>query len=177
MIGAADLRKVHPYRLDAFDAGDAGAIAGVAQGRLTVWRDWVVKQGLAPVGLAVVATEVASWPVVGIVSSHAGVDARWVDALVGAGVHGIVVAATGNGTVHAVLESALQRAVSAGIAVVRSSRCAVGALVGQGADALLVTGASEALPPFAGAGALTPVQARIELMLALMARRAAGAAT
>lgn len=177
VIGAADLRKVHPYRLDAFDAGDAGAIAQVAQGALTVWRDWRVKQGPAPVGLPVVASDPASWPVVGIVTSHAGVDARWVDALVATGVHGIVVAATGNGTVHAAMEAALHRAAAAGVAVVRSTRCAFGALVGQGADALLLTGASEALPPFAGAGGLTPVQARIELMLALMARRAAGTAT
>lgn len=177
VIGAADLRKVHSYRLDAFDAGDAGAIACVAQGALTVWRDWPVRQGPAPVGLAVVSPDVATWPWVAIVTSHAGADARGVAALFDAGVQGIVVAATGNGTVHVAMEAVLQRALAAGVAVVRSSRCAFGALVGQGADALLLTGASEALPALAGAGPLTPVQARIELMLALMARRAAGAAT
>lgn len=177
VIGAADLRKVHSYRLDAFDAGDAGAIACVAQGTLTVWRDWPGRQGPAPVGLAVVSPDVAAWPWVAIVTSHAGTDARGVAALIDAGVQGIVVATTGNGTVHVAMQAVLQRALSAGVAVVRSSRCAFGALVGQGADALLLTGASEALPALAGAGPLTPVQARIELMLALMARRAAGAAT
>ena len=177
VIGATDLRKLHPYRLDAFDAGDAGAIAQVAQGGLTVWRPWAAGQGPAPLGLAVLPPDAAAWPWVALLTSHAGADARVLDGLLAQGVDGIVLAATGNGTLPAAWQPALRRALDAGVVLVRSTRCAVGALVGEAADELLRTGPSELLPALAGAGGLTPVQARIELMLALVARRAAGAAT
>jgi L-asparaginase len=81
-----------------------------------------------------------------------------VRALRQAGVDGIVVAGTGNGTLHHELEAALLEAQAGGVAVLRSSRC----LDGNVADS-----AAAALP---AAGALTPVQARIELMLRLLAR-------
>ena len=42
--------------------------------------------------------------------SHAGADGRIVDALVADGVQGLVVAATGNGTLHYALHAALERA-------------------------------------------------------------------
>ena len=47
---------------------------------------------------------------------------------------GIVVAATGNGTISKALERALQAAEAAGVVVWRSSRCAFGALVGKEAS-------------------------------------------
>ncbi|MBL8303343.1 MAG: asparaginase [Ideonella sp.] len=168
VIGAADLRKVHTYRLDAFSAGDAGPIAQVEQGRLRVHRAWPLGEG-APCD-EVLRADPAHWPWVAVVMSHAGADARLVDALVGAGVRGLVVAATGNGTVHAALGPALQRAAEAGVPVVRSTRCVNGALVGDGADGI---GAEDPAgwPLLAGTGALTPVQARIELMLRLLACR------
>ncbi len=92
-----------------------------------------------------------------IVVSHAGADGRIVDALMHQPPHGIVVAGTGNGSVHAALDAALRRAMATGVAVRRCTRCAEGTVIGGGADAL------------PSAGALTPVQARIELMLELMA--------
>jgi L-asparaginase len=154
--GAFDLRKVHTARLDAFASGEAGAIGHVEHGRLRRHRDWPA--GPAH-GLARLATDVATWPRVGIVTSHAGADGRIVQALRQTGVQGIVVAATGNGTLHHELEEALGEASAVGIVVWRASRCLDGAV----ADA--------APPRFASAGALTPVQARIELMLQLMPTR------
>jgi L-asparaginase len=70
------------------------------------------------------------------------------------GVQGIVVAGTGNGTLHHALEAALLRAQDAGVRVLRATRCAAGPALG-------VT----ALP---SAGSLSPVQARVELLLQLM---------
>jgi L-asparaginase len=67
-----------------------------------------------------------------------------------------VLAATGNGTVHAALVPALDQARAAGVVVWRCTRCADGVLVGDAA----------AGEPAAG---LTPWQARVALMLALMA--------
>jgi L-asparaginase len=90
-----------------------------------------------------------------IIVSHAGASGRLVDALRVQHVDGIVVAGTGNGTLHHELEAALLRAQSAGVRVLRSTRCAAGPVIG---GAML-----------ASAGALSPVQARIELMLELLA--------
>ena len=36
--GARDVRKVHPYRVDAFNSGDAGPIACVEEGELRMFR-------------------------------------------------------------------------------------------------------------------------------------------
>ncbi len=166
VIAATDLRKLHTYRLDAFGAGDAGALGQVEQGTLRRFRDWPSAPA-HPAADRLLSGDPAHWPWVELLTSHAGADPRLVDALVDAGVRGLVVAATGNGTVHEALMPALARAQARDVAVVRSSRCAQGALVGAGADALGQTPAGGRIPSLAGAGALTPVQARIELMLAL----------
>ena len=83
--------------------------------------------------------------------------------LVAAGVHRIVIAGTGTGSVHdALLQAALlqaaRRTIAAGVPVRRASRCLLGGVFGAPAGAL---------PSY---GALTPWQARIELMLDLLAR-------
>ena len=152
--GAADVRKVHPYRLDAFGSGDAGPIAHVEAGSVRQLRPWPAPSDSA--GLFERATREQDWPWVEIVHSHAGVDGRAVQALVAAGVQGLVVAATGNGTVHASLEQALLRAREQGVRVVRSSRCLEGPVIAQAQDAL-------------PAGPLTPAKARVELLLSLLA--------
>jgi L-asparaginase len=150
----ADVRKVHSYRTNAFDSGEAGPIAVVEEGVLRSFRPWPV--GEPAVARASLDVDVQGWPRVEIVLSHAGASAALVDALTAQGVHGLVVAATGNGTVHADLEAGLRRAQDAGVNVLRSTRCAYGSVVGH--------------DPYAmpSAGALTPVKARIELMLKLM---------
>ena len=68
-------------------------------------------------------------------------------------------AGTGNGSLHLALVAAAERAVAAGVQVRRASRCLLGGVVGS----------SDKLPP--SAGTLTAVQARIELMLDLLAER------
>jgi L-asparaginase len=151
----AEVRKVHPYRQDAFDAGDAGPLGHIEEGRVRQLRDW---PSGTPLGLQVLAADI--WPEVQIVVSHAGADGRVVDLLMEAGVQGLVVAATGNGTVHQELQSALLRAQSAGVAVVRALRGGSGCIVPTGHD----------LVP--DAGALTAVQARVEILLRLLSRRA-----
>jgi L-asparaginase len=147
----AEVRKVHSYRSDAFAAGDAGPLAGVEEGRLRWWRE--APRGDA-LGLAHIASDAAQWPRVELVMSHAGANGLLVDALVTQGVQGIVAAGTGNGTLHRDLEAALIRAQAAGVQVVRSTRCAAGPVIGS---ALLRS-----------ADALSPVQARVELMLRLL---------
>lgn len=67
--------------------------------------------------------------------SHAGASGRAVDALVREGVQGLVVACTGNGTIHHALGDALARAQAVGVRVVRSTRCAEGQLLPTQGDA------------------------------------------
>lgn len=148
-----DVRKVHTYRLQAFDGGDAGPLAVVEEGRVRRFREW--PQG-KPLGLAWLPSDVAKWPRVDVLLSHAGVSGALVEALVAQGSKGVVVAGTGNGTVHRDLLQALQRAQAvSGLRVWRSTRCAFGAVVGDG--------------PLHSAGELPAFKARIELMLQLMA--------
>jgi len=151
VIAAADLRKVHTYRLDAFEAGDAGPVATIEEGVVRRFREWPAGDAL---GLAALPEDVAAWPRVEVLLSHAGADGRLVDALVAQGVRGIVVAGTGNGTVHRAMLEALRRAQAAGVTVWRASRCAAGAVVGEA--------------ELSSAGAHSAVQARIELMLRLL---------
>ena len=148
----AEVRKVHSYRVDAFDAGDAGPLAVVQEGALRWFREAPRGEAL---GLVRLARDAAQWPRVEIVMNHAGANGLIVDALLAQGVHGIVAAGTGNGTLHRDLEAALLRAQAAGVKVVRSTRCAFGPVIGS---ALLRS-----------AGALSPVQARVELLLQLLA--------
>jgi L-asparaginase len=147
----AELRKVHTLRLDAFDAGDAGALAAVEEGRLRWWRSAPRGEAL---GLQRLAREAAQWPRVEVVFNHAGAGGALVDALLAQRVAGIVVAGTGNGTLHRELEAALRRAQAAGVRLLRCTRCAAGPVLGDGA-----------LP---SAGALSPWQARVELLLQLL---------
>lgn len=155
---AADVQKDHPYRVDAFSSGDAGPIGYVEEGRLRLMRNWPQ----SPVFIENLAIESGFfdriWPRVDIVMNYAGVDGTVVDALLARGVDGIVVACTGNGTLHEALEAALLRAQAAGVAVMRATRCARGRVLPQ-AGAV-----------FRDSMGQSPVKARIGLMLELMAR-------
>ena len=86
---------------------------------------------------------------------------RVVRALVAAGVDGLVVAATGNGSIHRELATALEEA-AARIPVLRATRCLAGGV------------AEKAGARFASAGELTPVKARVELLLQVLAARRPG---
>jgi L-asparaginase len=151
--GAADVTKVHSFRVDAFGSRDAGPLACIEEGRLRMFRSWPEGPG---VGLARVASDPQHWPPVEIVTSHAGAGRLLVDSLVAQGVRGIVVAGTGNGRVHETLAAALHDAQARGVRVVRATRCPLGAIVGDHAGSL------------PSAGALSPVKARIELLLELL---------
>ncbi|MBS0291074.1 MAG: asparaginase [Proteobacteria bacterium] len=154
--GAREVSKVHPLRLAAFASGDAGPLGWVEAGRVR-WAHGRAPEALAPSHAALLpGLDARAWPRVEIVLSHAGADGALVDWLVDKGVRGIVVAATGNGTLHRGLEAALARAVAAGVAVRVASRCPEGRML-EIHDA-----------PWRDADGLSPVKARISLMLELM---------
>jgi L-asparaginase len=157
--GGLDVQKVHTYRLDAFASGDAGPIGYVEEGavrRLRAWPAAPSSQSSRALGAP------GPWPRVEIVMSHAGASGAIIDALLREGaeepVRGLVLATTGNGTVHHALEAAALKAQDAGIAVLRATRCTSGRILPKPGD------------PLRDAGALTPVKARIALMLELLGK-------
>ncbi|WP_298929371.1 asparaginase [uncultured Ramlibacter sp.] len=153
---ADDVAKVHPYRLDAFGSGDAGPLGHVEEGRLRLLRNWPV----APVNTAPSAIEniakAQQLPRVEIVLNHAGASGAMVRDLVAGGVRGIVVAGTGNGTLHQGLEAALLAAQAGGVALLLASRCANGSIVRHAAGPIRMH-------------ARSAVKARIDLQLELLA--------
>ena len=151
---AVGLRKVHTLQTGAFAGSDCGPIARLEGGVLRAFRAWPEGE---PLGLARIAAAPDAWPRVEIVLNHAGADGRLVDAAVAAGAQGLVVAGTGHGSVSGRLEEALARARAAGVRVTRASRCAFGPVLPHDAHD------AEA------AGELSAVQARVELLLALLA--------
>lgn len=176
LFGAVEVQKVHPYRVDAFDSGDSGPLGYVEEGSLRLLRNWPLagmNQGNAYKKNIAKVLEACDWPRVEIVMSFAGASGAIVDALLAqapqlagaaaagsaplpGAVRGIVVAGTGNGTVHCELETALLRAQVAGVSVVRATRCTRGRLLPTSGNALQ------------DSGGLSPVKARIALMLALL---------
>ena len=151
---AREVQKVHPYRLDAFSSGEAGPLGWVEQGQVRWSGPCHASEPHAHASKAL-ARPAADWPWVEVLYSHAGADARQVRALVAAGVKGLVVSGTGNGTVHQSLLSALAEAQAQGVAVRLTTRCAEGQIVGQPA-------ALQTAP-----GGLNAYKARVGLMLDL----------
>ncbi len=151
-----DVQKVHTYRLDAFGSGDAGPLGYVEEGALRLLRNWPGGDKQAAAAALAAAMRAQSFPQVEIVMSHGGATGVVVDALVAQGVQGIVVAGTGNGTIHSALEAGLLKAQRAGVRVLRGTRCANGRVLATTADV------------FADSQGLSPVKARIALALELM---------
>ncbi len=169
--GAVDVHKLHPYRLDAFSSGEAGPVGVVEEGRLRLLHDAAADDAADSFAASVPADFWSAlaranhrWPRVEIVTSHAAADGWLVDAMLagaealGDPLRGVVVAGTGNGSVHQALEAALMRAQAAGVEVRRASRCA---------GSRMVANPAARLPD---GGGLSPVKARIALMLELLAR-------
>jgi L-asparaginase len=165
------VRKVHPQRLDAFDSAEYPVAAhrlqspeGCAQ---WVWsavpeggpesKALLGEQGLAPL----FSTVPVNWPRVAILTHHAGSEAWEVEAMVAAGVQGLVVASTGNGTVSGLWREALLKAQAQGVVLRFTTRCA------QGWPTHVPAGMAEAVLA-STAWALTPAKARVRLQLSLL---------
>jgi L-asparaginase len=153
---ARDVAKEHPYRLDAFTSGEAGPLGVVEQGRLRMLREWPAPSTVLARRYARAVARATDWPRVEIVLNHAGATGALVQALVVQGVDGLVAAGTGNGSLSTGLQAALLAARAQGVAVVRATRCARGQVLPHAGDLL------------PDSGGLSPVKARIALMLDLL---------
>jgi L-asparaginase len=167
---ARDVQKVHPYRLNAFDSGDAGPLGYIEEAQVR-WLHACPVAKRFRADLTVQQFIDGNWPRVEIISSYVAASGATVRALcaVPAGddpaVRGLVVAGTGNGTLHRDLEDALRQVQAQGIVVVRASRCAWGSIVGGPQP--------EQFPDSQG---LSPLKARIALVLDLLGQGVQGAA-
>ncbi len=167
---AKGVRKTHPQRLDAFDSGDtlaaAQCVGPAGTGRQWVWSsppraaikpapDRLQKPDL------LLKTAPEAWPKVAILTHHAGSEAWEVAAWVNAGVQGIVVASTGNGTVSAAWREALLKAQAQGVALRFTTRCAQGrpTQVPEGMAAEVLENARLDV---------TPAKARVRLQIGLL---------
>lgn len=169
---AVDVRKVHPYRLDAFSSGDAGVLAHVEESCVRWLRPTMqpdadlvacsgnLQQYAARVWHALCTVAASDWPWVEVLQSHAGASARALQALVAAGVRGLILEGTGNATLHEALLEAAMQARRQDVVVWRSSRCQEGAMVpGTDNQVPLALSAGQTLPP---------AKARIALQIKLL---------
>ena len=155
--GADQVQKAHSYRVDAFRGRDGSVLAQLEEGCVR----WLAQPLPAQeaLGTGILPAEGKTWPRVEIMLNHANADGRLVRLLLQDGVEGLVVAGTGNGTLSLALEQALLEAQTAGVRVLRSTRCDGGPVAENG----------RGLPT---AGALSPVKARVELLLQLLKQAA-----
>lgn len=135
--GAEEVVKVHTWRTDAFDSGDAGPLGMIEAGGLRLFRQPAVGRVERGLWERVQAAQALPW--VELVFSYAdtqGYLVRSLLAMQGAAdippLRGLVVAGTGNGTVHMALAEALKEAQARGVVVWRGTRCARGRPVTSG---------------------------------------------
>lgn len=166
---ARAVHKVQPYRVDAFSSGDAGLLAHVEEGRVRWLRDPAMaseQDVLATAQSAKILWDCmgnpgAAWPWVEVLVSHAGADGRSLRACLQAGVQGVVLAGSGNATLHTGIEAAASTLMQQGVPVWRTSRCLEGSAV---------AGAESVVPlAMCGGQVLRPMQARTEMVLQVLA--------
>ena len=155
------VQKVHPTRLNAFDSGEWGHAAGINNDQIH-WQTEALslqqnRQRHATYDICKLP-EPNEWPWVEIITNHVQTNAKHVQALLDAGVNGVVVAGTGNASISLVLKEVLLEAQSKGVAVCISSKCNQGPVVPTENHT------------FQTAKDLNPAKARVALILNLLSK-------
>lgn len=161
---APHVSKVHTYRTDAFDSGDAGPLGCVEAGVVRCFQPWPLFADAGQRADRLAAfLQAQTLPRVAWITSHADADGDLVRGLLALGAQdpqrmpqGLLVAGTGNGTLHQDLLAALQEARGQGVRVLRATRCARGRVIAD---------ASQAWPE---AATLPAAKARLALALDLL---------
>jgi L-asparaginase type II len=154
ILAARDATKSNTTRPNAFTAPVRGDL-GVADPEMVVFNRPASREQTFDI------SSLRALPRVDIVYSYVGADGADVDALVAAGAKGLVVAATGRGSIPPLQRQAIGRAMQKGVVVVVGSRAGAGGVPvgdgqGRGGDAGTI-----------GTGDLNVQKARVLLMLAL----------
>ncbi len=155
IMAARHASKTDTTAVDAFRSCEEGNLGRIAGG--------VVHFFNAPTRLHTLATEfslagIGELPQVDIVYDHQGAGMHLYRAAIEAGAKGIVLAATGNGSLSPSARAGAELARRQGVMFVRSSRVGQGVVSASGDDELL---------GLVSANSLNPQKARMLLMLAL----------
>ena len=154
--GARDVTKTNTANVSTFKAWELGVLGYMNNGKPNFYRMTTRRHTkMSEFSLS----GLTSLPQVEIVYAHANQNRYIIDAIVHAGVKGIIYAGMGNGAIHMHAEAGLIDAAKQGIVVVRSSRCGNGCVVASNRK-------WEDLQ-FIKADSLNPQKARILLALAL----------
>jgi L-asparaginase len=164
LINAArDVSKNISTRLETYSSRDIGALGFVDDDRISFYRV-PVKQHTRATPFDVLLRQ--RLPRVDIVYTYAGADGALIDAAVTQGAEGIVIAGFPTGAATPAMDDAVRRVVSRGIAVVMTNRGGMGRVMDK---------RQAEARPFVWGDNLTPVKARVLLMLALTVTRDAAA--
>ena len=158
---AMDLSKRHPTALNAPLQASPSSSAGLIN------PSWL--SGVKAVQVAwnedLPLPKGDDWPWVEILTSHAGARSQTVSQWLGSGVEGLVLAGSGMGGFHDAWQTPLAKAISEGIALVRTTR--------TGAGATYPNIPEKDLEGCLASGTLTAPRARIALQLAINAAKQA----
>lgn len=155
------VQKVHPTRLNAFDSGEWGSAGEIRKDEVT----WASSKAMEPAHISDVPFDILKlpdpleWPWVEVLLNHVETSPKLIQALLDAGVDGLVVAGTGNASISQVMKESLLTAQTKGIEILLSSRCNQGPVVNTVHHA------------FKTASELNPSKARVALILDLMSKR------
>jgi L-asparaginase len=168
LFAARDVTKSNTSRMNAFSAPDAGRLGIADPDTIEFYRSAPDTTGECRPPTFDVAT-LTSFPRVDIIPAYVGADSVAIDALVGAGAKGLVLAGVGRGGSTPAQGRALRRATERGVIVAISNRTGSGRVgMGMSLDSLAALPAGRGAT--IGAVDLNPQKARILLMLALAAR-------
>ena len=151
------VQKVHPTRLNAFDSGETGMAGRVHNDRVEWLESFNSPKTTAKLRVSQLPPA-AKWPWVEIVMNHVNASALHIEALVQAGVKGLVVAGTGNGSMSTKLKQSLELAQKAGVQIRLSTRCNQGSVIPTESHI------------FDATSGLSPVKTRVALMLDMMSQ-------
>ena len=155
---ADDVTKMHTSSFTTFQSPNRGSLGRVGdRGAVSVDGARGPRRSLRPVPSDGAHVE--------LIQAGIGSDGGLLDAALGAGAHGIVVAATGAGNTSPGVLAAAERAIRAGIPVVLASRCPAGAV--STAYAFPGGGATWIRAGAIRAGTLCAIKARVALALGL----------
>ena len=160
MINAArDVSKNISNRVDTYSSRDIGALGFVDDDRVTFYRLPVKRHTLAT---PFVIGRLTRLPRVDIVYTYAGADGALIEAAVAHGAEGIVIAGFPTGAGTPAMDEAIRKLAAKGIPAVMTNRGGLGRVIDKRA---------QEARPFVWGDNLTPVKARVLLMLALTATR------
>jgi len=160
IIAASEATKTHTESTDTFQSRDFGPLGLVDKDRVIIARRPVARE-------TIVADAIETR--VDVIKIYAGADGRFIDFAAGDGARGLVIEGLGRGNVTVAALPAIERAISAGIPVVVTSRCPRGRVL----DTYAYEGAGRQLKKMGAilGGMLPSHKARIKLMLLLGAGR------